>query len=110
MPELFWTTDEDGERVHRLQSEWDGNKGAWWSWNNYRSEADRSEIAVGALWAQWGVGVETDWYRFTAWIDGRRVPYRHQSLTVSFGPWYLAITRVRPVADNGDLPAPGGSS
>ncbi len=93
---LFWTVDEDGERVHRLQSEWDGNKGPWKQRSGYRSEADYDDLSVGVSWSRWGLGVEVDWHRYTAWIGGASVPYRNQSATVTLGPWYLSWTRARP--------------
>ena len=93
---LLWTVDEDGERVHRLGSEWDGNKGAWREWGHYESEADQWQVSLGATWSRWGLGVEGDWMRWSCYIHPARVEYRTQSLTVTFGPWYLSWRRCKP--------------
>lgn len=92
---LFWTTDEDGETVHRLQREWDGNKGAWREWGRYTSEADFWQVSLGATWSRWGLGVDGDWAHQWGWA-GCRVPYRNQSLTLTVGPWYVGWMRHKP--------------
>jgi hypothetical protein len=95
---LFWTTDEDGERVHRLQCEWDGNKGPWREWGDYHSQADRWAFSLGAAWSRWGLGIEYDWAHESSWEDGSRVRYRRQDVTLTVGPWYVAWSRCRPLA------------
>ncbi len=104
----FWKVDEDGERVHRLQSEWDGNKGAWKEWGGYRSEADWSSLGIGANWSSWGVGVEYDWHHGRTW-DGASVDYRHRFACLTLGPWYVVWHRVRPFRrpDSGAALLPG---
>ena len=95
----FWTTDEDGERVHRLQREWDGNKGAWRNWYGYDGEHDQWDLSVGATWSRWALGVETDVSHSSAWDRERdcRADYRRVGVTLSLGPWYLAWFRCSPL-------------
>lgn len=101
---LFWTVDEDGEVVHRLGAEWDGNHGPRWQWGTYVSEAELWELSVGTMWSRWGLGIELDWHRWSAWIcptgyvqeGGYRQPYREQSATLTLGPLYVAWRRARP--------------
>lgn len=100
---LFWTVDEDGETVHRLGAEWDGNHGPRWQWGDYRSEADLWELNVGTSWSRWGLGIEADWHHWSAWIadppfskTGERVPYREQSVTLTLGPLYVSWRRAHP--------------
>lgn len=93
---FFWKIDEDGERVHRLQHEWDGNKGAWRTWGTWRSDADNWEINVGTLWSRLGVGIDYDWGHEQRWGKDRTRYSRH-SLTVTVGPWYVGWMRCKPV-------------
>jgi hypothetical protein len=102
---LLWTTDSDGERIHRLEGEWDGNKGPWWEAGGYRSEADRDQFSIGTTWSRWGLGVEFSWHHGRTW-NGESVDYRDLSASLTLGPWYIAWTRVRPIA----TPSPGASS
>jgi hypothetical protein len=96
---LFWTTDEDGERVHRLESEWDGNKGATNAWGRYRVESDQWELSYGATWSRWMFGLEAEYGHERGWDYTRRVrvDYRRQRVTVAFGPWYVTWLRCKPL-------------
>lgn len=101
---LLWTVDDDGETRHRLGAEWDGNASPRWQWGRYESEADLWELSVGTSWSRWGIGIEADWHRYSAWISnrppfgasGRRVPYREQGAQLMLGPLYVAWRRVKP--------------
>ncbi|MCU1592434.1 MAG: hypothetical protein JWP11_3690 [Frankiales bacterium] len=98
---LFWTTDEDGETVHRLQAEWDGNKGPAYQRGDYRSEAEQWELSAGVMWSRWGLGVDVGWTHEATWVggaDGTTVHYRRQDAVLHLGPWYVSWTRCRPLA------------
>lgn len=104
-PSLFWTVDEDGKRVHRLQAEWDGNSGPSHQCGEYRSQADQWELSAGTTWSRWGLGIDVGWTHEAVWVgaaNGRTVHYRRQDATLNLGPWYLSWTRCKPL--------PGGES
>lgn len=94
---LFWKIDEDGERVHRLQHEWDGNKGSWREWGTWRSAGDNWQVNVGVTWSHWGVGIDYQWTHEAAWTDGARHHYRRTWLTLTLGPWYVGWMRCKPI-------------
>lgn len=98
---LFWTVDEDGERVHRLASEWDGNKGNRVLWSRYGGEHDQAEVSVGTTWSRWAFGPEWSYSHSVSWDyrQQRSIAYRRTDFALSVGPWSLWITRCRPTDD-----------
>lgn len=92
---LFWTKNEDGEVVHRLDAEWDGNKGASWSREKWQDEANNSSVAFGTTWSHWGLGIEYEWSREQGWSFAKGM-FRRQSLTLAVGPWYVQLMRCVP--------------
>lgn len=98
---LFWTVDEDGETIHRLAREWDGNHAPWKEWGNYESETKNWQLAIGATWSHWGLGPEADWSRWATWVykENKRVPTRTWTVSFTLGPWYVSWTRISPVKE-----------
>jgi hypothetical protein len=97
--QLFWTRDDDGEVVHRLGGEWDGNHGAWREWGHYQDPMNNWAIYLGTTWSHWGIGIDYEYTHEPHWVNQaiRRVTFRRASLTLTFGPWYLSWERCKPI-------------
>lgn len=96
---LFWTHDEDGVLVHRLEDEWNGNNAPRFVTGDYHSEYDQWELGAGVTWSHWALGPDVEVHRWAAYDRERQqsVPYRRVSVMLTLGPWYVVWTRTHEV-------------
>lgn len=97
--QLFWTKDDDGEVVHRLGGEWDGNHGAWREWGKYISAWNNWSMYLGTTWSHWALGPEMQWSHESHWVSQAigRITARRLTISLFIGPWYLCWERVSPI-------------
>lgn len=95
---LLWHRDADGEWVHRLADEWDGNaEGHRW-YEKYDGDHRNTSFTTGINWTTWGFGPLFDYAHESSWNEASRryLPTKRIYLTVWLGPLYVAWMWVRP--------------
>lgn len=95
------TKDEDGEKVHRFQREWDGSDTNI-RWARYDADHDQS-IWTARTWTSWGLGVEASYTEDYHWDSHltRQMSWDHWAAILRFGPYWVGLQwhyKQRPTA------------